>query len=317
MKNSIKKIKEFLAGILTVLIIIFLFGVIFIRLDLVQPTASFFLELSAVIALTIMMKVFWYDYAEDKRLSEQDITDEKKRYYQIVDENIEDSNDLDDFLIILNQENKQHYIDNKIGSRSPKTLAKKTKLMCLFHPSYKKLTKEEIGELRYTKLYFKCQRKADKLKPITSEQIMALSDKELLYDAKNHAINKKRSYQIMTTIFSFALTTLIASMAMREIMLNWTNAFRFVGYLCSMIWAMVSTIVVAYKNTGDETFDHLNRLKFIVDKYVTYRAKITSENKKENVVEEGVQMLIGGFADGELQSNDSVSKSVSEGFTTN
>lgn len=272
-KNPIKRVKQWISSILTVLVAGTLFGIIFIETELVQPTPAFFLELVTVLSLTLMMKIWWYDFAEDKRLNEQDITDEKNKYFKIVDENIEDSNDLERYLKILNQENKDHYIHNKLGCRTPQNLAKKTWWICLWHPAYKKLTAEQIGQIRFNKLYFKCQRMADKLRPIKSEEIMALSDSEMLYDSKNYTKQHKRTYQTVTTILSFILTTILASLMLKELMLNWVNVFRYVSYLCTMAFTVGWTIMKAYRQTGEDTLDHLSRLKFIIDKYVTYKEK--------------------------------------------
>lgn len=277
MKNHLKLIKNWLAFILTGLVITTLFGIIFIKTELVQPTTNFFIELSIVLALTFMMKVWWYDYAEDKALNEPDMKAEKDKYFTIVDKYIEDSNDLEDYLKILNQENKDNYVARKMGARNPKNLAKKTKWMCFWHPSYKKLTAEEIGHIRYNKLYFKYQRKADRIRQIKSSEIMALSDSLVLYDSKNHAKEKKRTYQIVTTIVSFMFSTLLACMAMKEIMLNWMNVFRYIAYLCAITYTIATTLVKGYRQTTDETLDYLNRLKFIIDKYATYKEKQKEE----------------------------------------
>ena len=276
--NMMKTIRNWLAFGVTVILLVVLFGIIFISLDLVTPGPSFFLELSVIIGLNFTMRVFWYDFAEEKRLSEQDISDAREVYFKIIDDVIEDSNDLDKFLVILNQENKTHYIKNKIGSRNPKNMAVKNKWICFWHPSYKNLTKEEIGQVRYDKLYFKYQRKADKIKPIKSEDIMALSDSDMLYDAKNYAKDKKRRYQTISTILSTGFTILIASIAFKEIMMNWENVFRYITYIFSIAITIAITVNKAYKTTGDETLDWFNRLKFIVDKYATYKEKGGSDN---------------------------------------
>lgn len=276
--NMMKTIRNWLAFGVTVILLVVLFGIIFISLDLVTPGPSFFLELSIIIGLNFTMRVFWYDFAEEKRLSEQDISDAREVYFKIIDDVIEDSNDLDKFLVILNQENKTHYIKNKIGSRNPKNMAVKNKWICFWHPSYKNLTKEEIGQVRYDKLYFKYQRKADKIKPIKSEDIMALSDSDMLYDAKNYAKDKKRRYQTISTILSTVFTILIASIAFKEIMMNWENVFRYITYIFSIAITIAITVNKAYKTTGDETLDWFNRLEFIVDKYATYKEKGGSDN---------------------------------------
>ena len=277
-KNLMKTIKNWLAFGITILLVVVLFGIIFISLDLATPGPSFFLELGVIVCLSFTMRIFWYDFAEDKRLSEDDLKQEKDKYFKILDDTVTDTNDLENYLIILNQENREHFIKNKLGCRTPKNLAKKTKWLCLIHPSYKKLKAEEIGNIRYNKLYFKIQRQADKLKPIKSSEIMALSDSELLYDAKNYAKAKKRRYQIISTILTTCFSILIASIAFKEIMLNWENVFRYVLYLFSIVTTVAMTVVKAYKTTGEETYDWFNRLKNILDKYACYKAKEVKGN---------------------------------------
>lgn len=273
MKNPMKLVKQFLSVILTVLVVGVLFSVIFIKGGFVQPSPTFFKELVIVCALTLMMKIWWYDFAEDRRLSEDDIKNTKDKYFKMVDDNIEDSSDLDKFLVILNKENRDHFIANKLGCRTIKNLSKKTFWLCLFHPKYRKMTAEEIGKERYDELYYKIQRKADKLRQIKSEEIMALTSSLTLYDSKNYTKQHKRVYQIVTTVVSVVLTTVLASMALEELMINWINVFRYISYLCSMAFTIAWTVSKAYKQTGDDTFDHLNRLMFIIDKYATYKEK--------------------------------------------
>lgn len=271
--NWTKAIKNWLAFGITVLLLVVLFGVIFVTLDLATPGPSFFLELGIIVVLTFLMRFFWYDFAEDRRLNEDDLLQERDKYFKMVDEVVKDTNDLDKYLVLLNQENREHYIKNKIGCRTAKNLAKKNKWLCFWHPSYKELTANEIGEIRYNKLYFKIQRRADKLKPIKSDEIMALSDKEVLYDVKNYRKTKKRTYQIASTVLSTGFTVLIASIAFREIMLDWTNVFRYVTYLFSILSTIAMTVLKAYRVTGEETKDWYSRLKFVLDKYACYKEK--------------------------------------------
>lgn len=272
-KNPMKIIKQWLSAILTVLVVGVLFAVIFIEGGFVTPSPDFFKELLVVCCLTLMMKIWWYDFAEDKRLNEDDISTEKSNYFKIVDDTITDIDELDQYLKILNQENRDHYIKNKLGSRTAKTLAIKNWFICLLHPSYKNLTKEEIGQIRYDKLYYRIQRRADNLREVKSEEIMSLTTSEMLYDSKNYLKQHKRTYQIVTTIVSLILTTALASMALESLMLNWINVFKYITYLCSMVFTIAWTVLKAYRQTGDDTFDHLNRLKFIVNKYALYKEK--------------------------------------------
>lgn len=278
-KNPMEIVKRWLSAILTTLVVGVLFAVIFVKGGFITPSPAFFKELIVVCALTLMMKIWWYDFAEDKRLNEQDIRTEKENYFDFVDSVVDNSDDLDKYLKILNQENKDHYIKNKIGSRTAKRMAKKNWWICLWHPEYRTMTKEEIGLDRYDKLYYKYQRKADNLREIKSEEIMSLTCSEMLYDSKNYLKQHKRTYQIVTTIVSLVLTTVLASMALESILLNWINVFKYITYLCSLVFTISWTISKAYRQTGDDTFDHLNRLRFIVDKYSTYK----EQEEKKNV----------------------------------
>lgn len=282
MKITIKAVKRTLAFILTFLVALTLFAVIFIKAGIVKPSPNFFLELFIVLTLSVLMKVWWYDYTEERRLAEDDLKDEKTNYFKIVDEVITDTNDFEKYLVLLNQENREHFIKNKIGSRSPKKLSEINWWHKLWHPAWKKLDADVVGNIRYSRLYYKIQRKADRLKPIKSEHIMALADSEQLYDSRNHLPVKKRIFQLVSTIGSFMLTVALSVLAMEEIMLSWTNAFRYAGYLCAMAWTISSTVLKAYRQTGDETFDYFARLKFIVDKYATYKAKEVSNGSNTN-----------------------------------
>lgn len=273
----IRAVKQWLAVILTLLVIFTLFGIIFVKAGIVQLTPEFFMELSIVLLLGLLMKVWWYDYTEDKVLSDPEMKREKDKYFEIIDKVVLDANDLEKYLVILNQENKEHFIKNKIGSRTSKNLAQKEWWMLILHPSWHKLTPEQIGEIRYAKLYYRTQRQADKLPPIKSEQIMALSNSQQLYDARNHLQTKKRTFQIVSTMGSFLLTTAFSMQAIEQIMLNWENVFKYVCYLFTITFSIAWTVIKAHKQTKEETLDYYSRLKFIVDKYATYK-EVTVKN---------------------------------------
>jgi hypothetical protein len=279
----IRAVKQWLAVILTLLVIFTLFGIIFVKAGIVQLTPEFFMELSIVLLLGLLMKVWWYDYTEDKVLSDPEMKREKDKYFEIIDKVVLDANDLEKYLVILNQENKEHFIKNKIGSRTSKNLSQKSWWMLILHPSWRKLTPEQIGEIRYAKLYYRTQRQADRLKPIKSEQIMALSNSEQLYDARNHLQTKKRTFQIVSTMGSFILTTVFSMQAIEQIMLNWENVFKYVCYLFTITFSIAWTVIKAHKQTKEETLDYYSRLKFIVDKYATYK-EVTVKNGKSDYI---------------------------------
>ena len=145
MKVTMKTIKQWLAFILTFLVAATLFAIIFIKAGIVQPSANFFMELAIVVLLSVLMKIWWYDYTEERRLSEDDLKNEKKDYFVFVDKIILDTNDFEKYLVILNNENREHFIKNKIGSRSPKKLSEVNWWHCLWHPKWKKLDADTIS----------------------------------------------------------------------------------------------------------------------------------------------------------------------------
>lgn len=278
MKIEMKHIKQILAFALTIVLLIGLFALIFVETGLATPSPSFFLELGIVLLLTITVKIWWYDYSEEKRLNEKDILDRKQQYFNYVDSVVEDVNDLDSYIEILNEENKKNYIKNKIGCRTEKLLSKKTKWLCFIHPSYRKKTPEEIGKIRYDKLVKKYSRKADKIKPINTEALISLSDSEVLYDANNYMKKKKFAFQALTTVLSAALMIGLACLAIKNIMLNWVNLFRYIAYLCAISYTIGITVVSANRITGTETFNYLERLTFIIRKYDDYKTERGDSN---------------------------------------
>lgn len=285
-KTPIKFIRKWLSIILTTLVVVILFGIIFIQLDLIEPSASFFVELGCVLILSLQMKVYWYSYGENKRL-EEDLTlqDSKNDYYKQVDTVIKDQNEFDIFIQHLNKENKENYVNNKIGSRTAQTLSKSNKLFLFFNPKYKNKLPLEIGELRYEKLVKKYNRKADKLRKIKTSDFVSLSDTETLYDSKNYIKIKKRSYQIFTTLGAMLIMILLASIAFKEMLLNWESVFRFATYLGTIVWSSLMTVITSYKIAGDETMDYFARLSGMLNKYETWEG---IEDGYNNNVSEGL-----------------------------
>ena len=246
----LKKIdlKKILSFIVTALIVIVLFGIIFVKLELVTPSPTFFLELFAIVSLVIIVKFNWYDWAENKRSKEEDLIKAKEDYDKYVDKEITDIYDLEKFLKTLNEENRNNYIQNKLGNR--------TKDNC---PKY-----EELKE-KYTRLSYK------RVKEIKASDIKTRGNTLYLADAKNYQKEKKIIYQTITTIGSIIFSTILAYIGFKELMLSWANVFRYISYLFTIAFTMYNTITTAFKNTEVETLDHLTRLQFIVDKYVNYK----------------------------------------------
>lgn len=249
-KNTVQTIKSFLAFVITVLTAVVLFGIIFVSLGLATPSPAFFLELGGVVLLTLEMKIFWYDWAENKRYEDDDIKKAKGIYDDNVSKEVKDITHLEKFLTTLDEQNREDFVKHKLGIR----------------------TKDNTKN--YAKIKMKFERRAyRKIKRIRSVEIMTRGESPQFIDSKNYTKSNKRAYQIITSIVSMATSVFIASIVFNSLMLSWESAFRFATYLFSIGFTILTTIFKAYKSTGDETLDHLLRLQLILDKYKTHKEK--------------------------------------------
>jgi hypothetical protein len=212
--------------------------------------------------LTIQVRVWWWNNTEEKRLKDDDIKQAKENYYKNLDDTVTDRQDFDDFIIVLNEENRQNYISNKLGSRNKDNI--KLNLIDKYILKRSQLEK-------YNALYFRILRKADKLKKIKSGEITSLTELKLLYDSKNYLKIKRKAYHFGMSIISFIFTTLIASVVFKELTITPENAFRFTLYLFSIVWTLGLTILTASKIVGTEVLDHIVRLQDILEKYKSYK----------------------------------------------
>lgn len=260
MKIAIKKVKDILTVALTSLMVVVLFGVIFVSLDLVELSWSYILECFIVVVLTVQIKILWYPFGEERRREQPDLEEKKTQYYTYVDANIRNMDDFEVFLKELNQENKDNYVANKMGSR----------------------TLKNTPEAQYNKLYFKYLRKADKLREIRSSDIVELTNTKVVADTQNYTEQKKRAYQIITTITSAVTMIGLASIAFKELMLNPASIFRFVTYIATIGSTMVTTIYKAYTTYGAETLDHLARCSYVVKRYISWKEGRALGNSKQN-----------------------------------
>ena len=256
MKKTKINLKQILSIAVTVLVIIVLFGIIFVKLDIVEPTPTFFLELSAIISLIIVVKLNWYNWAQDKRIKEDDIIKATSEYDSYADKEITDIYDFEKFLKTLNKENRENYVKNKLKNRTKDN-----------YPKYKELCdKYEKEAIR-------------RVPEIKSCDVKTRGSSLYLIDSKNHLKEKKYTYQVISTVWTIVWTTIMACIAFKEMMMCWANVFRYASYLCTIAMTMYSTISEAYKTTEEETLDHLTRLQFIIDKYVNYK-----EGKEDVIV---------------------------------
>lgn len=254
MKNLFKNIKQLLATISTLLIIVVLFGVIFVRLGLTKPGPTFFLELTAICILVVTIKANWYNWAEDKKEKEDKIVNAIKTYDDYADKEITNIYDFEEYLVELNAENRKNYVTKKLGKRTPENC-----------PNYAEL------KAKYEKLALK------RVKDITACDVKTRGESTQLFDAKNYQKQKKMIFQTISTVLSIAVSIVLACIAFDELMVSWENVFRYVAYLCTISITIWTTVTTAFKNTENEIMDHITRLQFIVDRYVNYK-----EGKSKN-----------------------------------
>ena len=69
MTISIKKIKDILSTALTALMIVVLFGAIFVATKMVELTWNYVFECFIVTVIAVESKSLWYPFGEEKRLA--------------------------------------------------------------------------------------------------------------------------------------------------------------------------------------------------------------------------------------------------------
>ena len=251
--RGVKSWFKFLLSLMfTVLVIVVLFVVIFVVFDREQPSAKFWVELFATSTMAITSKITWYSNGESERLEEQDIVDAKKTYFKLVDDNIKDIEDFDKFLEIFNDERKKNYIKRKIGSRTPENCK------------------------NYDKILRKYTRKADKLHRTTSVEIMTNSDIVDDTDTRDFTKVYKRSYLTISTVVSFACSIVLACVAVKDILWNLQNLFKYATYVCTIGWSAMSAFIKSKKYTGKGILDHLSRMSYVITKYINYKGVVSN-----------------------------------------
>lgn len=299
--------KMLLSCILVPLVVIALFGVVFVRLQHQELSADFFLELFCVTMLAIMCKLWFYPIGEDKALDEQQLKDKRDEYFKQIDAVITNAEDFERYLVILNQERKEAYVKNKMGdSKTEARLQKGGFFFKLFRgikilkplrdgdgriktdpktkevlypkdKNPKHLTPEQFGKMRYEYYLNKYTAQADRLPPIYSQDIIELRECAVLADSKNYRKKHKMVYMIATSITSVLMMIVLASIAWKQIILDWTNAFKYVTYVCTIFGTSISTLFMAYRTCKDDEESYISRCRNIVRKYKAYKLETKQE----------------------------------------
>lgn len=237
-------IKKWLSTVVTGLLMLVLFGIIFVRLDIVQLTEAFFLELAIVATLVTIVRIFWYNDGEDRAIREDEIKLLKNDYAKLVDKTIKSQDDLDIFVDELNELNRDRWIFMKLKGRTSKNYSK------------------------YNSLYSKLEQKSYKKVPIiTSSQILTRSANYETINATDYTKRRKIFYQASSLSLSLCMTILLGILAYKELMLNWANVFRYLTYIFNIVWALITSLWNGYKTYKNTTIDHISRLTMIVNRY--------------------------------------------------
>ena len=241
---NIAKIKKWLATIFTTFVVIILFGIVFVRFEIVEPSARYYTEVLIIATIATIIRLTWYSDGELKASCEEDMIEAKKNYSQLVADIVDDQSNLEEFLKELNEENKKNWVKFKLGNKTPENC-----------PKYQKL-KDRYD--RWVSFF---------VKPVTSTQILTRSTKSNVIDARNYEKSSKYIYQTLSVVISIISSIVIARLAFNELLLNWENAFRYATYIGNIVWAMFSSLNSGYKTYKQETSDHISRLTMIVNRY--------------------------------------------------
>jgi hypothetical protein len=237
-------IKKWLSTVITVLLLFVLFGLIFVKLELVELTDRFFLELAIVMTLTTTVRLFWYNEGEDRAINDESIKELKSNYSALVTSTITSQEDLDKFVDDLNIKNRAAWVFVKLKG--------KTKDNC---PKFDAI-EQKLIEKSYKNVPI-----------ITSTQILTRSSNYETINATDYTKSKKIFYQTSSMLFSMFLTLILGITAYKELILNWENVFRYLTYVFSILFALVTSLWSGYTNYKTTTIDHISRLTMIVNRY--------------------------------------------------
>lgn len=256
---TIQTIKKWLAAVMTGLLTGVLFGIVFVVLGLNDiSNESFTIESCIVTIMLIVLRFFWYEDGEDR--AEELLRPTKQAYADLVEQNILDQENLQKFLDELNKKNRKAWIDNKLGSKTEKN-----------YPKYEKLKARLERNV------------ARKVPLITITQIMTRSSRTEILSGRDFKTIRKIIQQASAFVISIAWSILISLIAFKQLNMTAENVFRYVTYLFSMTWAIITSLIKGYNTNKKETIDHIARLTMIVNRYAVW--KKNDEEKQRCSVE--------------------------------
>lgn len=247
---DIKLIKKWLSTIITALMMVILFGLIFIILDFSDPSPALTMELALITMLIVLVRMIWYGAGEDKASEDATLKQNKIEYSNLITNGNLEQEDLDDFLEELNIENRNAWVKSKLGNKNQKN-----------YPKYQK--KKDLLD-RWVGFF---------VKPITSTQILTRSNRYVALSAKDYRRQSKTFYQISSVFLSILSVIVFAAVQFKTFSFTPEKIFKFISYIFSIVFAIFSSLNAGYKNYIAEETDHLSRLTMIVNRFYEWRDK--------------------------------------------
>lgn len=219
----------------------------------------FWPEFLVVLTLTMMVRFFWYNSMENRELTSEAFETKTNLTIDAVNETIKDVAHFDKYLEKLTDDKRQKFIDNKLAKLTA-TNYKRT--------LWQRLRKLPIKDA-FTEYKMMVERKANKLKPLNSNNFITLIDNDSnLLDDTNHAKRNKRIYQIGSGALTVVTTVVFALLAIEK---GGSGAWiRSLIYIFSMLVSSGQAILTALTATRRDWISFYRRIVSILDSYRVY-----------------------------------------------
>lgn len=249
-------------SILTLLMVV-LFGLIFLPLNLVERTPEYWFEVMVVIGLLVISKINSSNYIEATVKNSTEIKEANTAYDKFVEENVKDVDELNEFVKVLDEENKKKYIKAKLKNYTEENYERKH----IFMPKTFEKFKNRIIE------------KSEKIRPINDLEVYTRTDAPEMITSKNLIPKKKWVSQIVSTMIQVVFIIIFSHIAYQQIILSGENVFKFMTYTFMIINGTVSAGYMSYRIYRDGTFEYLSRLEYIVERFKLWKKNKGGEAK--------------------------------------
>ena len=83
-------------------------------------------------------------------------------------------------------------------------------------------------------------------------------------------------FRSVSTLVSFACSIVLACVAVKDILWNLQNLFKYATYVCTIGWSAMSAFIKSKKYTGKGILDHLSRMSYVITKYINYKGVLSN-----------------------------------------